>query len=493
MAELPAPLPDCPDGMISFFEDKFSSPSLDTSKWEPRTDAKHYSKQVPQNISVGAGGLSLRVTKSAPGSKFPFEGCGVVSTQSFGIGYYEVECTLPVSPEGQPIPGVWCSFWLSSVKKIGVKIDSPNWQEFDVFEHRTGEDSFDWSFLKWKPEREIYLQCKEKLPGRAEGSRHRWGFLLLTNDCYVTLDGRALGRFSLKSINMHKELTPLHVWLTSIVHKRTFPDAQQSADCGVLPSELRFHRFRHFRFARGPGRLVKGQSLKVNFDREKGWAPWKVKRGEKVGCLSAALWVLGVGAPAQNVTLLVVRTPEEGPVLQLGSQGKSLCVSLLGEALEVPNFFDLSDGGGQGGGKEEWIHVGIAWDGSEGGLMKIWRTVKSEGKAELRHSIEGVKSDQLVGTSGVIFCGGEEEGHPMAEGMCVTGVKIYSGALSEDAVKTAEWVSRPDYARWRSKGPDKANLLAPTYPEAEVGDLFDSTAAAVAIGDLTGLCNDYVS
>lgn len=82
------------------WSDEFNGDSLDTSKWVYRTDSKHWSTQLPQNVSLRDGRLILAVKKEEAGSKH-YTGSGVISKEAFRYGYYEARFKVP--------PGAgWC-------------------------------------------------------------------------------------------------------------------------------------------------------------------------------------------------------------------------------------------------------------------------------------------------------------------------------------------------------------------------------------------------
>src|SRR4051812_7064185 len=62
--------------------------SLDLAQWDFRTDSKHWSTQLPANVSVHDGVLWLALRKEKAGDK-EFTGAGVISKRAFHYGYYE--------------------------------------------------------------------------------------------------------------------------------------------------------------------------------------------------------------------------------------------------------------------------------------------------------------------------------------------------------------------------------------------------------------------
>src|SRR3569832_189208 len=71
------------------WEETFSGSSVDTSRWNFRTDVKALSAQLAANAVIDTGQLSLLMKQESVSGK-SYTGAGVVSKQQFGYGYYEV-------------------------------------------------------------------------------------------------------------------------------------------------------------------------------------------------------------------------------------------------------------------------------------------------------------------------------------------------------------------------------------------------------------------
>ncbi len=71
------------------WEETFSGSSVDTSRWNFRTDVKRLSSQVAANAVISNGQLSL-LMKQQSDRGMAYTGAGIVSKQAFGYGYYEV-------------------------------------------------------------------------------------------------------------------------------------------------------------------------------------------------------------------------------------------------------------------------------------------------------------------------------------------------------------------------------------------------------------------
>lgn len=71
------------------WEETFSGSSVDTTRWNFRTDVKALSAQLAANAVIDTGQLSLLMKQESVSGK-SYTGAGVVSKQQFGYGYYEV-------------------------------------------------------------------------------------------------------------------------------------------------------------------------------------------------------------------------------------------------------------------------------------------------------------------------------------------------------------------------------------------------------------------
>ncbi|WP_326764015.1 glycoside hydrolase family 16 protein [Streptomyces sp. NBC_01591] len=92
-------------GWTLAFGDEFDDTTVDTAKWNFRTDVKAYSAQRKENVTESGGSLSINLKKEAYAGK-EFTGGGVVSKQRLRYGYYETRARIN---DGS---GWHSSFWL---------------------------------------------------------------------------------------------------------------------------------------------------------------------------------------------------------------------------------------------------------------------------------------------------------------------------------------------------------------------------------------------
>ncbi|GAA2094664.1 hypothetical protein GCM10009801_62960 [Streptomyces albiaxialis] len=92
-------------GWTRVFGDEFDGTSIDTSKWDFRTDVKAYSAQRRENVSVRDGKLTVALKKENHAGK-AYTGGGIVSKRKLRYGYYETRARIN---DGA---GWHSSFWL---------------------------------------------------------------------------------------------------------------------------------------------------------------------------------------------------------------------------------------------------------------------------------------------------------------------------------------------------------------------------------------------
>lgn len=112
---------------LSFY-DEFNNNQLDISKWTYRTDSKHWSTQLKENVEVKDGFLYLNLKKQKSLDK-EYTGAGIISVDTFKYGYYESRLKVPSG-------GGWhTSFWLMNHNGSGGTDISTTTIEIDIFEN----------------------------------------------------------------------------------------------------------------------------------------------------------------------------------------------------------------------------------------------------------------------------------------------------------------------------------------------------------------------
>jgi len=134
-----------PSGYQLVWADEFNDGTLDTNKWVFRTDSKHWSTQLPANVSVHDGKIFLAVKKEDAGDKH-YTGAGVISKQAFKYGYYESRFKVP------PGAGWHTSFWMMKHNGQGGTGPTASAQELDVCENDSVNlKNYGVNVHKWNP------------------------------------------------------------------------------------------------------------------------------------------------------------------------------------------------------------------------------------------------------------------------------------------------------------------------------------------------------
>lgn len=98
------PFGDVAPGYTYAWGDEFDGNALDASQWTYRTDSKMWSTQLPDNVSVADGKLSIALKKQQ-NQKYGYTGGGIITKRPFEYGYYEARFKVP------PGSGWHTSFW----------------------------------------------------------------------------------------------------------------------------------------------------------------------------------------------------------------------------------------------------------------------------------------------------------------------------------------------------------------------------------------------
>ncbi len=138
------PYPGTPvSGYKLAWSDEFNTTSLDTAKWNYRTDGRYWSKQLPANVSVSAGVLNLHLkmeTVVSGTTTYNYTAGGVISKNLVRYGYYEARMKVP------PGRGWHTSFWMMkynrpasdtvAIELDAIENDSVNVLKYSVNVHR---------------------------------------------------------------------------------------------------------------------------------------------------------------------------------------------------------------------------------------------------------------------------------------------------------------------------------------------------------------------
>lgn len=223
------------------WSDDFEGVTLNTDKWNHRTDSKMWSAQKPENVSVSNGFLRIGLRKEETGGMH-YTGGGVISRKAFRYGYYEARLKIP------PGAGWHTSFWMMLHNGKGGTGANSACQELDVIENDSvNRNRYGVNIHKWKGMHVPFGGKAIKTPDLA-ADFHVYGCEFTPSIVNYYFDGQLV-----QSVNVTKavmkgnipidfEHGPQHVWLTSIASPL---GGTKAVDDTQLPSaaEIDYVRF----------------------------------------------------------------------------------------------------------------------------------------------------------------------------------------------------------------------------------------------------------
>lgn len=195
-----------PPGYKLAWADEFDGGTLDTNKWEYRTDSKHWSTQLPANVSVRDGKLILAVKKEEAGGK-QYTGAGIISKQAFKHGYYESRFKVP------PGAGWHTSFWMMLHDGKGGTNPKAAAQELDVCESDSVNlKQYGANVHKWNPAPHVAMGHKTVPTPDLSAEFHTFGCEFTPETVKYFFEGKLVGTVAVTNFAHGDQ----HIWLTTI-------------------------------------------------------------------------------------------------------------------------------------------------------------------------------------------------------------------------------------------------------------------------------------
>lgn len=224
--------PDLGDCELAF-EDNFDGLVLDANKWQYRTDSKHWSTQLPENVAVKDGYLYLNVKKQTANG-MNYTGAGVISKQLFKFGYYESRFKIPAG-------GGWhTSFWLMGFDGSGGTSTGNAYQEIDICENDSK------NYLKYATNVHNWLGTHTSVFGQdvttpdLRTEFHTWGCDFSPTKVKFYFEGNLV-----RTVDVSKQaLNENNIWLTTIA---SYIGGTTSVDETQLPSAAVYDYVRYYR------------------------------------------------------------------------------------------------------------------------------------------------------------------------------------------------------------------------------------------------------
>ncbi len=220
-----------PEGYALKWVDEFNGPALDAAKWVHRTDSKHWSTQMPANVSVANGNLVLSLRKERAGDR-EYTGAGVISKESFRHGYYESRFRIDTGK------GWHSSFWMMGHDGSGGTATTKTELELDVIENDSIDlTSYGVNVHKWQGEHTT--QGHKKISASSLAQYHEFGCLYTPERVTFYLDGLPVQTVDVSKLPHGN----LHIWLTSIA---SYLGKTDRVDESRLPGRVLFDYVRFY-------------------------------------------------------------------------------------------------------------------------------------------------------------------------------------------------------------------------------------------------------
>lgn len=214
------------------FHDEFNSGKLDNARWNYRTDSKHWSTQVSNNVTLDNGTLRLNVRKESSEGK-EYTGAGIISKKDFGFGYYEARFKIPKGA------GWHNSFWLMKHDGTGGTGPSATTLELDICENDSRVAAgYNVNVHRWQGEH-IQRGTKWIKTPKLSEEFHTWGCEYSAEDVKYYFDGHLVQTISIKDL----PTGALNIWLTTIA---SFHGNTKKVDDSLLPGVFEIDYVRYY-------------------------------------------------------------------------------------------------------------------------------------------------------------------------------------------------------------------------------------------------------
>ena len=214
------------------FQDEFNEKSLDTEKWDYRTDSKHWSTQLKENIEIRDGSLILNLKKETSNG-MEYTGAGIISRECFSYGYYEARMKIPAGA------GWHNSFWLMDHDGSGSTATKSSTIEIDIVEIDSKNPlNYGICFHRWKTEHISKGCIRVESP---DMSKEFQVAACVYSPEYVKFYLNGHHMHTIDILDMPK--APLNIWLTSIA---TWLGNTEAVDDEQLPAFAAFDYVRYY-------------------------------------------------------------------------------------------------------------------------------------------------------------------------------------------------------------------------------------------------------
>ncbi len=216
-------IPEHPGYRLTW-SDEFDGNALNLEKWEYRTDSKMLSTQLPENVSVQDGNLTIALTKSSGGGKSLYTGGGVISRNAFRYGLYEARLKIEAGS------GWHSSFWMMRYNGVNTRGDKTT-LELDTIENKSK------SMLHYGVNTHRWQGTHEAMGGRSVETPdlskdfHIFGCEYQPDVVRYFFDGKLV-----TEVDLHGQPQgDMNIWLTSIAEAMS---SNHGVDDNALPGKM---------------------------------------------------------------------------------------------------------------------------------------------------------------------------------------------------------------------------------------------------------------
>lgn len=231
--------------------DEFDGSQVDTVNWAFRTDVKHRSVQLKENVSVKAGilKLNLRQLTTALQGKFA-TGAGIISKKQFKYGYYEVKSRLGDAidddKDGKTDEGWHHAFWAMAASidakgEVNTTYPPSRRTEIDCYENASthkhaAENSihkFTQHIIIWKADGKEYGRVPKTpadiiaMPNFNAHEWHTYGFEWTEKAVTFYVDGKITHIADYPVTQFEHD--NLNIWITAMAADWTGTDQENSS------------------------------------------------------------------------------------------------------------------------------------------------------------------------------------------------------------------------------------------------------------------------
>jgi len=215
------------------FSDEFNGTTVDTTKWNYRTDVKRESAQRPQNVTVGGGSLTINLKKEAFAGE-QYTGGGLISKKKLRYGYYETRAKTSVGAGWHP--AFWAMAGDGSTTAPADRRTEIDGFEFDMHQpRRIHHNVHGWYADGTKTSRGSAYDVGYD----SSAAFHTYGFEWAESTVKFYVDGtlKYTANYSQTCCTEHDYLS---VWLTAIAVDLA------GMDDAALPAAVQFDYFRYY-------------------------------------------------------------------------------------------------------------------------------------------------------------------------------------------------------------------------------------------------------